>query len=129
MEYGSWRFTASFMTLVLIGTALNLQAQLKDARDAFASPAPNPAQLAADAEAEKRTQILFTLQRWGDEGMLPEGRLKIRLGMIQTYPELGKYLAQIAGEMIENRSPGIADVLDAMSKWEDDTAQKSDSSF
>lgn len=48
--------------------------------------------------------------------MIPEDQLKFRLNMIQTYPEMGKYLVQIADEMIEKKMPGIiADVLEAIS--------------
>lgn len=119
MRNGLWRLTASLMTLAVVGTALNLQAQVKDARDPFASPPLTPAQVEAVAEAEKLGRIQSTLQRWGDEGMLSEGRLKKRLNLIRTYPELGKYLAQIADQMIEQKSPEISDVLDAMSMRSD----------
>ncbi len=71
--------------------------------------------MAAEAEATKLGQIQSRLRRWGDEGMLEDSHLKKRLEMIQTYPELGKYLAKIADEMIEQKSPEVGDVLDAMS--------------
>jgi len=69
----------------------------------------------AESEAEKLRRIQSMLTRWGDEGMLGESHLKKRLEMIRTYPELGKFLPKIADHMIDQRSPEIGDVLDAMS--------------
>lgn len=97
---------------------LSLQSQSNSARDPFAGPplslAAAAAEAAAEAEATKLNQIQEMMRLWGDEGMIDEDRMKKRLKMIQTYPELGKWLAKVADRMIEQRSPEIADVLDAI---------------
>ena len=96
---------------------LSLQSQSNSARDPFAGPPLSPAAAAAEAAAEAEATKLNHIQEmmlWGDEGMIDEDRMKKRLKIIQTYPELGKWLAKVADRMIEQRSPGIADVLDAI---------------
>ena len=113
--HGSWRFTACLVNFEVISTAFNLQSQSNVARDPFASNPPSPAEMAAEAEATKLFQIQAMLERRDDEQMFSESRLQKRLDMIQTYPELGKYLPKIADQMIVQRSPQIGDVLDAMS--------------
>lgn len=115
MRHGSWRLTANLVAFAVTSTTFNLQSQSNDVRDPFSPPPPSPAELVAEAEAEKLGRIQSMLQRRDDEGMLPEWRLQKRLDMIRTYPELGKYLAKIADQMIEQKSPEIGDVFDAMS--------------
>lgn len=108
---------------VAMSITLNLQSQTTPDIDPFDArpigkgpPKTTAADLeAAEIEARELNQIQSRLRRWGDEGMLEESHLKKRLDMIRTYPELGKYLAKIADKMIEEKSPEIGDVLDAMS--------------
>lgn len=103
------------MAFMTISMGSNLRSQSNDARDPFASPSPSPAEVVAESEVEKLRRIQSMLIRRGDEGMLSESRLKKRMDMIRTYPELGRFLSKIADDMIEQRSPEIGDVLDAMS--------------
>lgn len=118
-RHGSWWSVVRPMTLAVMVAALNLQAQTSDARDPFYTPPPSPAQVAAEAEAGRRMEIMNAMRRWGDEGMLPDKHLERRLEMIRTCPDMGKYLVSITDEMIERKYSDISDYLEAIAMRKD----------
>ncbi len=123
MWHGSWRFVVSLATALAMSVTSNLQSQSTPAIDPFDArptskrpPTTTAVELeATEIEAAKLNRIQAILRRRHDEGMFVESQMKKRLDMIRTYPELGRHLVKIADRMIEQRSPEIGDVLDAMS--------------